>query len=197
MRNIQSDEMKKKKENNMQRYKDLKEGKQERTEKDKVGRQNQVESSRMGRKLRDKCRNNYSSCFSISREVACQVSKSRYIHRETSICCTVSCSLVFGGHFRNQAQALPERLQTEGDANFHGQLLPEVRRFYQKKPQILKSDSLDWPFWISTHTLCKSLASPFWLEELAGLGNSQSQKSFQQLLLTSLYAIITEPFLLF
>lgn len=46
--------MKKKKEYNMQRYKDLKEGKQETTEKDKVGRQNQVQSSRIGRKLREK-----------------------------------------------------------------------------------------------------------------------------------------------
>lgn len=128
--------MKKKKEYNMQRYKDLKEGKQETTEKDKVGRQNQVQSSRIGRKLKEKkCRNDCSSCFSISSEVACQVFKSTSIHREMSFCCRVSCSLVFGGHLRSQAQALPERLQTEGDTSFHGQLLPEVCRFYQKKTQ--------------------------------------------------------------
>lgn len=75
----------------------------------------------------------YSSCFSISREAACQVSKSGYTHREMSICCTISCSLVFMGHFRSWAQALPERLQTEGDTSFHGQLLPEVCWFYQKR----------------------------------------------------------------
>lgn len=50
-----------------------------------------------------------------------------------SICCMRSCSLVFEGHFRSQAQALPERLQPEGDTSFHGQLLPKVCRFYQRK----------------------------------------------------------------
>jgi len=69
MRNIQSDETKKKKGKTMQQYNDLKKGKWERTEKDKVGRQNWTEDNRMGRKLRDKCRNDSYSCFSISRVV--------------------------------------------------------------------------------------------------------------------------------
>lgn len=124
----------------------------------------------MGR-LRDKRRNYYLLLLSIKRVVVCHVSKPRYKHREMSICCTVSCSLVFRDHFRSQAQALPKRLQIEGDTSFHGQLLPEVSRFYQKKYKVLKSDSLDWLFWISTHILCKSLGSPFRLEELAGFGS--------------------------
>lgn len=116
----------------------------------------------------------------MSSTVACQVCKTSYIPKE------VLYKILFPslqGHFSNQDQAFP-------DCKLERKLVPidncslksvDFTRKEKKppKPKILRGNSLDWSFWSFTHTLCKSLGSLFWLEELAGFGSSRSQKSFQ------------------
>lgn len=124
-------------------------------------RQNQVESSRMGRKLRGKCRNDCSSCFSISRTVVCQVSKTRYIHKQ------VLYHILFSslqGHFSSQDQAFPdcklERKLVSID-NWSLKCVDFTRKEKNPKPKILKCNSLDWPFWSVTHICANHLAVYF------------------------------------
>lgn len=145
----------------------------------------------MGRKLRGKCRNNSSSCLSLSRTVVCQVAETRYIHMEVlpNILFTIQ------GPFNSQDQAFPDRKLQRKLVSIDNRSLKCVDFTIKEKnpnPKYLNA-FLQIGLSGSSHTLCANyLAVYFGQRSQLVLAAYSLKKTF-----SNLCVVINEPFLLF